>query len=77
MPLYCLAFLSKMCQLLVSNKTIDLALNFLDNDSKVPNKFVEAITTLRHSATNDDTIDYLICLVKKLGSAKNVKALVA
>jgi hypothetical protein len=62
---------------IVGNKTIDLALNFLDNDSKVPNKFVEAITALRHSATNDDTIDYLICLVKKLGSAKNVKALVA
>jgi hypothetical protein len=62
---------------IVGNKTIDLALNFLDNDSKVPNKFVEAIIALRHSATNDDTIDYLICLVKKLGSAKNVKALVA
>ena len=62
---------------IVGNKTIDLALNFLDNDSKVPNKFVEAITALRDSATNDDTIDSLICLVKKLGSAKNVKALVA
>jgi hypothetical protein len=62
---------------IVGNKSIDLALNFLDNDSKVPNKFVEAITALRDSATNDDTIDSLICLVKKLGSAKNVKALVA